>query len=115
MGRGLGVAAVVTGLLGVVLASGSVPYRRDSYGSSIISSRSMSSTYRPGERIVFERVDGSEVRRGHVVFFSAPVRYGFGASVIRRVVGVGGDHVVCCAGSGTAARITMIGKPLAER
>ncbi|MGR3872061.1 signal peptidase I [Streptomyces graminifolii] len=113
-GRGLGVAAVVVGLLGVVLAVGAFAYGRGSYGSSTISSQSMAPTYEPGDRIIFERVDGGDVRRGDVVLFSAPDRYGFIASVMQRVVGVGGDRVVCCKGSGTAARITVNGKPLAE-
>lgn len=71
-------------------------------------------TYEPGDRIVFEKVDGTQVHRGDVVLFSAPDRYGFSASVMQRVVGVGGDRVVCCTGSGTDARITVNGKPLAE-
>ena len=113
-GRGLGTAAVLVGLLGVVLALGSTVYARNSYGSSTISSQSMAPTYKPGDRIIFEKVDGSEVRRGDVVLFSAPDRYGFSGSVVQRVVGVGGDRVVCCTGSGTDARITVNGKPLAE-
>ena len=113
-GRGLGVAAVVAGLLGVVLVIGSLAYARNSYGSSAISSQSMAPTYEPGDRIIYEQVDGSEVLHGDVVLFSAPDRYGFSASVMQRVVGVGGDRVVCCTGSGTAARITVNGKPLAE-
>ncbi|WP_416964165.1 hypothetical protein [Streptomyces sp. Agncl-13] len=62
-GRGLEVAALVVGLLGVVVvvAFGSVAhgwesYGRDSYESSTISSRSMSPTYEPGDLIIFERV-----------------------------------------------------------
>jgi signal peptidase I len=74
----------------------------------------MSPTYKPGDRIIYEKVDGSEVHRGDVVLFSAPDRYGFSANVMQRVVGVGGDRVVCCTGSGTDARITVNGKPLAE-
>jgi len=111
-GRGLGVAAAVVGLLGVVLALGSLVYAWNSYGSSTISSQSMSPTYKPGDRISFDKVDGGEVRRGDVVLFSAPDRYGFSANVMQRVVGVGGDEVVCC--SGTGARITVNGKPLSE-
>ncbi|WP_234337095.1 signal peptidase I [Streptomyces xylophagus] len=113
-GRGLGITAVVVGLSGVVLALGSLVYAGNSYGSSSISSQSMSPTYKPGDRIIFEKVDGSEVHRGDVVLFSAPDRYGFSANVMQRVVGVGGDRVVCCTGSGTDARITVNGKPLAE-
>ena len=113
-GRGLGVAAVVVGVLGVVLAVGALVYTRNSYGSSTISSQSMAPTYKPGDRIVYEKVGGGEVHRGDVVLFSAPDRYGFSASVMQRVVGVGGDRVACCTGSGTAARITVNGKPLPE-
>jgi len=113
-GRGLGVAAVVVGLLGVALALGSLVYARNSYGSSTVSSQSMAPTYKPGDRIIFEKVDGGEVRRGDVVLFSAPDRYGFSGNVMQRVVGVGGDEVVCCSGWGTDARITVNGKPLVE-
>ncbi|MFJ8140499.1 signal peptidase I [Streptomyces sp. NPDC096013] len=113
-GRGLGVAAVVVGLLGVALTVGAFAYGRSSYGSSTISSQSMTPTYKPGDRIIYEQLDGGDVHRGDVVLFSAPDRYGSSASVMQRVVGVGGDRVVCCTGSGTAARITVNGKPLAE-
>lgn len=113
-GRGLGVAAVVVGLLGVVLVLGSLVYARTSYGGSTSSSQSMLPTYKPGDRIFFEKVDGGEVRRGDVVVFSAPDHYGSSAMVMQRVVGVGGDEVVCCTGSGTDARITVNGKPLSE-
>ncbi|PZG90594.1 signal peptidase I, partial [Streptomyces sp. NTH33] len=58
----------------------------------------MSPTYEQGDRVIFERVDGSQVRRGDVVLFSAPDRYGFTSDVMKRVVGVGGDRVVCCTG-----------------
>jgi len=113
-GWGLGFAAVLVGLLGVVLVLGSLVYTRTSYGGSTISSQSMLPTYKPGDRISFEKVDGGEVRRGDVVVFSAPDRYASSANVMQRVVGVGGDEVVCCSGSGTDARITVNGKPLSE-
>ncbi|WP_406125762.1 signal peptidase I [Streptomyces sp. NBC_00989] len=113
-GRGLGVAALVVGLLGVVAAFGSVAYGRDTYGSSTISSRSMSPTYEPGDRIVFERVGGSEVRRGDVVLFSTPGRYRFGGNVMERVIGVGGDRVVCCTGVGADAWLTLNGRTMSE-
>ncbi|MET7567408.1 signal peptidase I [Streptomyces sp. NPDC005492] len=113
-GRALGVTAVVVGLLGVVLVVGSLAYARNFYGSSTVNSQSMAPTYKPGDRIIFEKVDGGAVHRGDVVLFSAPDRYGFTGSVLQRVVGVGGDRVVCCTGSGTDARITVNGKPLVE-
>ncbi|WP_079085127.1 signal peptidase I [Streptomyces dysideae] len=109
-GRGLGIAAAVVGLLGLVLAFGGFAYGREAYGTSRVASTSMEPSYERGDRIVFERVDGSEVRRGDVVLYAAPGRYGFDELVMQRVVGVGGDRLVCC----TGGRLALNGKPLAE-
>lgn len=113
-GRGLGVAALVVGLLGTVLGVGSFAYGKDAYGGSVVSSESMTPTYEPGDRFFWERVDGSEVRRGDVVVFSAPERYGPGVVVLERVIGVGGDHVACCTTVGSRQQVTVNGKPLDE-
>ncbi|MGW7259668.1 signal peptidase I [Streptomyces sp. NPDC054834] len=112
-GRGLGVAAVVVGLVGVLLGVGGLVYARHAYAGSVVSSESMQPTYEPGDRIVYERVEGSEVRRGDVVLLSAPDRYGPDVLTVQRVIGVGGDHIVCCAGS-AKERLSVNGKPLAE-
>ncbi|MFD9006301.1 hypothetical protein ACFV0T_36045 [Streptomyces sp. NPDC059582] len=50
--------------------------------------------------MAYERVDGSEVRRGDVVLYTAPDRYGLDQPVRQRVIGVGGDHVVCARARG---------------
>ncbi|WP_189192146.1 signal peptidase I [Streptomyces albiflavescens] len=113
-GRGLAVTAWVLGPLGLVMLIGSFMYARGAYTTAIVRSESMTPTYTVGERLVFERVDGAEVRRGDVVLYSSPERYGPGLSVIQRVVGVGGDRVVCCEGTGADERITVNGKPLDE-
>ncbi|MEU3979787.1 signal peptidase I [Streptomyces sp. NPDC026672] len=113
-GRGLAVAAVVVGLLGVVVAIGGVVYTKDVYGASTVSSQSMSPTYEPGDRIVWEKVSGDEVRRGDVVVFSAPERYSAEGVLMQRVVGVGGDRVACYARVGSEKRITVNGKPVRE-
>ncbi|GGN93619.1 hypothetical protein GCM10011579_092250 [Streptomyces albiflavescens] len=102
------------GPLGLVMLIGSFMYARGAYTTAIVRSESMTPTYTVGERLVFERVDGAEVRRGDVVLYSSPERYGPGLSVIQRVVGVGGDRVVCCEGTGADERITVNGKPLDE-
>ncbi|WP_449341412.1 S26 family signal peptidase [Streptomyces canarius] len=34
--------------------------------------------------------------------------------MVKRVIGVGGDRVACCTGTGTAARVTVNGKPIEE-
>ncbi|MGN5378938.1 S26 family signal peptidase [Streptomyces lasalocidi] len=71
-GRGLGVSALVAEVLGLVLAVGAVVWLRASYGVSTLGSDSMGPTYARGTGIVWERVDGSEVRRGDVVVFTPP-------------------------------------------
>ncbi|MFF4711554.1 signal peptidase I [Streptomyces eurythermus] len=113
-GRGLGIAALVVGLLGVALAGGAWLYGRGAYGSGTLSSASMEPTYHRGDRIVWERTDGSGVRRGDVVMLSMPGRYGTDGVVMQRVIGVGGDRVACCSTVGTEARITVNGRPVTE-
>lgn len=112
--RGLGIAAVVVGLVGLLVGLGGVAYARYAFGGSVVSGESMAPTFGRGDRVVFERIDGSEVRRGDVVVFSAPDRYGFDALVIERIVGVGGDRVACCTGEAQDARVTLNGEPLRE-
>ncbi|KOV55814.1 signal peptidase [Streptomyces sp. MMG1121] len=74
----------------------------------------MSPTYTAGQRIVWEKTDGSQVRRGDVVVFSAPERYASGGVVMQRVIGVGGDRVACCTRLGSAERVTVNAEPLEE-
>lgn len=114
-GRRLAVAAWVVGPLGLVLVITSVLWLRTGYVLSTVSGESMAPTYAVGDRIVAERVGGDEVRRGDVVLYTAPERYQGGVSVMQRVIGVGGDRVVCCEEPGTAReRITVDGKRLEE-
>ncbi|MER6186988.1 signal peptidase I [Streptomyces sp. NPDC001652] len=112
--RGLGIAAVVVGLVGLPAGLGGVLYGRYAFGGSVVSGESMAPTFGRGDRVVFERIDGSEVRRGDVVVFSAPDRYGLDALVIERVVGVGGDRVACCTGEARDGRVALNGVPLRE-
>ena len=113
--RRLTVTAWVLGPLGLVLVIASVLWLRTGYVLSTVSSESMTPTYAVGDRIVAERVGRDEVRRGDVVLYTAPERYEGGMTVVQRVIGVGGDHVVCCEDAGTAReRITVDGKPLSE-
>ncbi|MCX5246428.1 signal peptidase I [Streptomyces sp. NBC_00201] len=113
-GRGLGIAALVVGLLGLMPAIGTFVYGRSAYGVGTQPSGSMAPTYKAGERIVWEQVDGSEVRRGDVVLFSAPDRYGAEGVHMQRVIGVGGDRVACCTLVGSQERVTVNGKPIKE-
>jgi signal peptidase I len=74
----------------------------------------MSPTYAVGDRVIVEGARGDEVRRGDVVVYTAPERFHFDAGVMQRVIGVGGDHVVCCTGEGADQRIMVNGRPLDE-
>jgi signal peptidase I len=70
-------------------------------------SASMESTVMPGDVVVVDRT--APVHRGDVIVEQQPSE---GPDYfIRRVIGLPGDHVVCCAADG---RITVNGKPLSE-
>ncbi|MEV6199427.1 signal peptidase I [Streptomyces sp. NPDC051771] len=85
-------------------AAGAVVYRPYS-----VPTGSMAPTLETGAKVLAERVDGAEVRRGDVVVFEDPL-WG-GATMVKRVVGVGGDTVACC---GTDGRLTVNGTPIDE-
>ncbi|MEV0177664.1 signal peptidase I [Streptomyces sp. NPDC050803] len=113
--RSLVVTAWVVGALGLALVAGSLVWLRTDYVFSRVGADSMSPTYTAGDRIVAERIGGDEVRPGDVVLFSAPEHYGTGVDAMKRVIGVGGDRVVCCTGLGTPREtITVNGRPLHE-
>ncbi|MHC3470523.1 signal peptidase I [Streptomyces sp. 7R007] len=111
--RKLGIAAGVSGALGLALMVVALVSLWTGYHGSTVTSDSMSPTYTQGRQLVYERMDGSGVRRGDVVLYRAPERYQ-GALVMQRVIGVGGDHVVCCTGEGDDERLVVNGKPLDE-
>jgi signal peptidase I len=88
---------------------GGIGYTWTNYEGATVMSEAMSPTHRPGERLLIERTDAGEIRRGDVVLVDVPDRYQ-DRPVLQRVIGVGGDHVVCCDGG----RITVNGKPVDE-
>ncbi|MGW3243692.1 signal peptidase I [Streptomyces sp. NPDC001070] len=108
-GRRRRIAAWVLGPVGLVLAVGSVALVRAGYTTATISSRAMEPTYSPGQHVLFERIDGDEVRRGDVVLIAAPERYQ-GGPVLKRVIGTGGDRVAERSGG----PVTVNGKELSE-
>ncbi|MET9655744.1 signal peptidase I [Streptomyces sp. NPDC006510] len=83
-------------------------YTFANYRTVTVMGDSMRPTYRPGDRLLIEQIDANEIRRGDVVLIDAPERYRT-EPVLRRVIGVGGDHV-----SGAGTRVTVNGKPLDE-
>ncbi|MGW3515790.1 signal peptidase I [Streptomyces hydrogenans] len=70
---------------------------------------SMAPTLAVGSKVLAQRIDGDEVRRGDIVVFKDPL-WG-DATMVKRVVGIGGDTVACC---GTGGRLTVNGTPLDE-
>jgi signal peptidase I len=73
-------------------------------------STSMQNTLAPGDRLF--AVPGGSVRRGDVIVFREPARVSkTHALVVKRVIGLPGDHVACCDSRG---RITVDGRALDE-
>ncbi|MEU3249487.1 signal peptidase I [Streptomyces sp. NPDC006997] len=78
-----------------------------------IPSGSMENGLRIGDRVVVNKLAyrfGAEPRRGEVVVFDGTGYFG-NADYVKRVVGVGGDHVVCCDRKG---RIEVNGRSVDE-
>jgi signal peptidase I len=81
-----------------------------------IPSGSMEHTLDINDRVLVNKLvyDFREPRRGEIVVFKAPETWRTTTTdveFIKRVIGVGGDHVVCCDSLG---RITVNGVPLNE-
>ncbi|MET7859636.1 signal peptidase I [Streptomyces sp. NPDC005318] len=79
------------------------------YKPYTVPTESMTPTVHAGDRVLAERVDGGEVRRGDVVVFKDPA-WG-DMPMVKRVVGIGGDTIACCEKNG---RLTVNGKPIEE-
>ncbi|MEH0446658.1 signal peptidase I [Streptomyces sp. B21-102] len=78
-----------------------------------IPSGSMENALRIGDRVLVNKLAyrfGAEPRRGDVVVFDGTGYFG-NSDYIKRVVGVGGDHVVCCDKEG---RIQVNGRSVDE-
>jgi signal peptidase I len=105
---GAGVAAVLVLCVAVVLL-----VSRFVMQPFAIPSGSMEPGLRPGERVLVNKLAyrfGANPQRGDVVVFDGTGYFG-GGDYVKRVVGVGGDHVVCCDSQG---RIDVNGDPVDE-
>ncbi|MEU2164703.1 signal peptidase I [Streptomyces chengbuensis] len=111
--RGHGrLGSVLSGLavaLGCVLFLGGFVFGALLYQPYTVPTDSMSPTVEPGDRVLAQRIDGSEVRRGDIVVFTDKVWAD--APMVKRVVGIGGDKVVCCDSEG---RMTVNGRAVEE-
>ncbi len=81
-----------------------------------IPSGSMEHTLNINDRVLVNKLvyDFRDPHRGEIVVFTAPSEWRLGqadADFIKRVIGVAGDHVVCC---DAAQRLVVNGHPLDE-
>ena len=95
--------------LGLVLFLGGFAWGALLYRPYTVPTSSMSPTIAAGDRVLAERIDGGEVRRGDVVVFIDKT-WVSNAPVVKRVVAVGGDTVSCC----TDGKLTVNGKQIQE-
>jgi len=95
--------------LGIVLFLGGFGWGVVLYRPYTVPTTSMTPTIDAGDRVLAQRVDGSEIRRGDVVVFNDK-SWVTNASVVKRVVAVGGDTVSCC----TDGKLTVNGKQIDE-
>ncbi|MCX4528378.1 MULTISPECIES: signal peptidase I [unclassified Streptomyces] len=110
-GRG-GLGNVLSGIavaIGFALFLGGFIWGAVAYQPYTVPTDSMMPTVNPGDRVLAQRIDGAEVRRGDVVIFNDSMWSD--SPMVKRVVGIGGDTVKCC---GQGGRLTVNGKELDE-
>ncbi|MFE1765129.1 signal peptidase I [Streptomyces angustmyceticus] len=111
-GRGRTTGSVLSGLavaVGCVLFLGGFVWAALLYRPYTVPTDSMTPTIAVGARVLAEKVDGPEIRRGDIVVFKDST-WG-DLPMVKRVVGVGGDKVACCTERG---RLTINGTPVEE-
>jgi signal peptidase I len=97
----------VSGLGVVVALAGAVSFLTGFHPFSV-GSTSMAPTLKPGQTLIAE-YSPAAVRPGDIVLVDAPSWTAAGP-VVKRVIGVGGDRIVCC----TAGRLVRDGRVLDE-
>ncbi|MFF7362598.1 signal peptidase I [Streptomyces sp. NPDC008125] len=103
---------VLSGLVvavGCVLFLGGFAWAALVYRPYTVPTGSMSPTVETGAKVLAQRITGDEVRRGDVVVFTD--KAWSNSPMVKRVVGIGGDTVVCCDAKG---RLTVNDEPVEE-
>ncbi|MFD6422647.1 signal peptidase I [Streptomyces sp. NPDC060198] len=104
--------SVLSGLtvaVGCVLFLGGFAWAALVYRPYTVPTDSMSPTVAAGSKVLAQRISGDEVRRGDVVVFTDKVWSD--SPMVKRVIGTGGDTVVCCDAKG---RLTVNDVPIEE-
>ncbi|WP_105973792.1 signal peptidase I [Streptomyces geranii] len=94
--------------LGCVLFLGGFVWGAIIYRPYTVPTDSMSPTIVAGDRVLAQRIDGGEIKRGDVVVFTQET-WG-DVPLVKRVVAVGGDTVSCC----TDGKLVVNGKQIKE-
>ncbi|MFC0845851.1 signal peptidase I [Streptomyces noboritoensis] len=111
-GRGRGLGNLLSGLavaVGCVLFLGGFAWGAVEYKPYTVPTQSMNPTVKAGDRVLAQRIDGADVKRGDVVIFKDKV-WG-NVPMVKRVVGIGGDTVKCCDQGG---KLTVNGQAIDE-
>ncbi|MFG3494597.1 signal peptidase I [Streptomyces sp. NPDC047928] len=95
--------------VGCVLFLGGFVWGALLYQPYTVPTDSMTPTITAGDRVLAQRVDGGDVRRGDVVIFKDP-QWG-DVPMLKRVVALDGDKVACC---DTDGRLTVNGTGIDE-
>ncbi|GAA2492397.1 signal peptidase I [Streptomyces thermolineatus] len=93
-GRLGGILSNAAVAVGTVLFLGGFAWGAVQYQPVTVPSGSMDPTLEVGDRVLAQRIDGEDVRRGDVVIFNDSL-WG-DVPMVKRVVAVGGDTVQCC-------------------
>ncbi|MCX5400036.1 signal peptidase I [Streptomyces sp. NBC_00102] len=104
--------SVLSGLavaVGCVLFLGGFAWAALVYRPYTVPTGSMSPTVETGSKVLAQRISGDEVRRGDVVVFTD--KAWSLSPMVKRVIGIGGDTVVCCDAKG---RLTVNDVPIEE-
>ncbi|ELP71101.1 signal peptidase I [Streptomyces turgidiscabies] len=94
--------------LGCVLFLGGFVWGAILYQPYTVPTDSMSPTIVAGDRVLAQRIDGGDIKRGDVVVFRQE-SWG-NMPLVKRVVAVGGDTVSCC----TDGKLVVNGKQIQE-
>lgn len=94
--------------LGLVLFLGGFAWGAVVYRPYTVPTSSMTPTIDAGDRVLAQRIDGGEARRGDVVVFKDTTWAD--SPMVKRVVAVGGDTVSCCQDS----KLKVNGKEIDE-
>jgi signal peptidase I len=103
---------VLSGLLvalGCVMFLGAFGWGAVQYVPYTVPTGSMEPTIATGSRVMAQRIDAGDIRRGDVVVFDDK-SWVSGSALVKRVVAVGGDTVACC----DKGKLTVNGKAIDE-